>query len=1346
VSVNIIAELHPLRSGRVKLTVEAKTVAEIIRELNTGFPLRQARVSRNGEIVTDFATMAHDGDTLWIKFVPYGSAQDAGVGMKAGGWALAAIGLVTIIASSGSLAPLGVALIGSGIGMITGGAVLMNVQIPSFKDREKPENDPSIRGGKNQARPHGRIPVLFGQHRIYPDVAANPHTSIIDGRQYFTQLFCGGYKDCDINLGSIKLGETPLVDLSQTGNIDAILANRDSLVSMEILQDGEPSALYPYCVHEDMINAALKNEIDDGDGKKISGEIIRTTPDNTDTINVDIFLFNGIGKYNNEGDIGTAEVVVEASYKMAGRDVPFSPLGFFNGGSNTLSGAELKTKRYQIFQSVPRGQYTVKIERTTRDSADSKVIDEVYVGSIRSIKSTKYDEQTGQYFPVRPIRPGRQKDLTIIALRVMATDKFNGVVDSLNYIATSKLPVYSGPGSGALYWLAAGATRNPAAMLLHALRGDPAQQQVDTDDIDWASFENFYRWCEERGYACDAYLSESVTIAELLRMIGSTARADVLRIDSKITVVQDIERPSPMQLFTPKNTKSYSTAMFSADIPDAIALRYIDEDAGYAQTELTVYHTPDGNPPAAGGPETIQKNDLWGITNSVQARRIGMYNYACLKNRPFVHTIEVDIEYLLCNKGDRIQYAGDLALTGAVQGRIVEMLWSPSASRYVGIRLDEPVVSEPGKQYAVRIRRADGVILLKDIALVREPDEVYFTEPLMENDAPYRGDIYAFGIRGQEVIDLIITDIQPQADLSAVLTCVEYSPAIFDVDDPNFTLPEFENKITPVSGAIDSGVVGPARWRLFVTYHDSEREPPRPEGDGQGGGWHYAHTTPSLWQSSKTAESVDAGEWGPPVRIKGERGNTDTVAIHLTLSPQTKILKRDVNGNILADSLPFTVWAELFKWNYRIPPMEGTPRYPGGGGKLVDPMLGGFFPVEAGRGITFSLVGAPAGVTINNAGMITVAANAALGNKHRITVQAEYRGEVYSAPLDIQIEGRAGEAEYRGTVDTLAQGNPEVVILKGKDMGQFTAGQGDYVFAVAGGQVGAWVWKMGYVYQWTGFVWEERDPVKFTDLYMLCFKDGLEVPALTQDMGWFGAVFAARIVALKAFIEELEAQAIQVGNVIYGGARFGFENGILKDKGKHLDGFALDKNGLLRASNVNIKGHIEADTGTFSGTLQAATGDFTGHINATGGTFRGTLEAKYLSVIGEHHSGMNSVIARDNRVIDLYDEQQDWPLVVNVIKTLRIVGKGSCTVRVRARGYFTITAWGENGAVLYNTGAQQYTLIEDITFPDIPLDNEGITKIVLYGRLMTSPLTYFYNKEFEVWCEGDPGLFRYMSG
>ena len=95
-----------------------------------------------------------------------------------------------------------------------------------------------------------------------------------------------------------------------------------------------------------------------------------------------------------------------------------------------ISGSELKTKHYSVSRSgLTPASYTVKISRVTEDSTDTKVIDDVYVGSIRAAKN------------VPPVRSEVVPGLTLIELKIKATEKLNNVVDRLNFIAQSKLPV-----------------------------------------------------------------------------------------------------------------------------------------------------------------------------------------------------------------------------------------------------------------------------------------------------------------------------------------------------------------------------------------------------------------------------------------------------------------------------------------------------------------------------------------------------------------------------------------------------------------------------------------------------------------------------------------------------------------------------------------------------------------------------------------------------------------------------------------------------------------------------------------------------------------------------------------
>lgn len=68
------------------------------------------------------------------------------------------------------------------------------------------------------------------------------------------------------------------------------------------------------------------------------------------------------------------------------------------------------------------------------------------------------------------------------------------------------------------------------------------------------------------------------------------------------------------------------------------------------------------------------------------------------------------------------------------------------------------------------------------------------------------------------------------------------------------------------------GADGKDGMRVYITYHDSEEEPAVPTGDGTTNGWHTNATKDVVWISQKISESADTGEWGMPIRIKGEPG------------------------------------------------------------------------------------------------------------------------------------------------------------------------------------------------------------------------------------------------------------------------------------------------------------------------------------------------------------------------------------------------------------------------------------------------------------------------------------------
>jgi hypothetical protein len=242
--------------------------------------------------------------------------------------------------------------------------------------------------------------------------------------------------------------------------------------------------------------------------------------------------------------------------------------------------------------------------------------------------------------------------------------------------------------------------------------------------------------------------------------------------------------------------------------------------------------------------------------------------------------------------------------------------------------------------------------------------------------------------------------------------------------------------------------------------------------------------------------------------------------------------------------------------------------------------------------------------------------------------------------LFIQVKRHAGENLYLGTVDTLPEG-PEVTVLKGPVQGRVRAMESHYVLAVAGGTVGSRIWKAGYVYQWTGVKWEEREPSRYADLYMRCFADGLDAPGLAEDMGWFGALFCRMLWTQKAYIEALETRLIKLQN---GGA-------IQSANWPDGDGFYIDGgSGDVFFGNGMFRGHIEALSGTFRGRIEAEEGYFKNgnfaNIQISGNsTFEGSIKPT------------NGIFCSHSLVGALSVPQRAW---FNVFENIIPIGRSLC--------------------------------------------------------------------------------------
>lgn len=792
-SIRIVAKIHPFdASQRIELTRSPASLRAIYADLDCSLPIEHARFMINDRVATDPDEETEDGSLVCIVVVPGGgsSKEDVEAGGRKGIFGGAFLAVVGVIIA-GTFGWTGVGgffggmLIAAGVEMIVAsGAVILNAGslVNDNSPQDQIENAAYLRGSRNKTNLGGAAPLVLGRHRIAPHNGAAPYTEIVGNDQYLRQLFVVGQKDIEVEEGSWKIGDTPLSTYS--GQVE-ILAGSSSAPS-----------LFPNIVRETGVGREIRNLNDQG----ASGAIVITTPSKTQEIIVDI-LFNGLVKYGSKNEKQAASVEVRAEYKIAGQpDSAYRSLGTWANGQNVITDSTTKAKRLSIRRVMdnasPAGadwsalkQYDVRLSRVTADQTETSIVDKVYWGSLRAVEHS------------RPIAPAVQADLCIAALRIRSSGQLSGIVDQLSCVARLRARGYSGAGSGPTAWTV-GVTSNAASSYLYVLTSPAANPRPKTDaEIDWPAMEAWHSFCVQYGYEYNLVHDAEMDRDALLAQIAAAGRAIPVKVGAKFSVVIDRARPAPMQLITPRNSWDYSGSKSFADLPHALKLNFVNAAMDWQPDQTIVYN--DGyNFDGTGGRQAasrFQEVECRGVTSAAQAWKEGRYKLAAASLRCEAYNVSMDLEYLTAGLGDRVLFASDVILVGLGPARITDVVRVGSA--IVAIRVDEELDIEAGKSYAVTIRTSRGLVTVAVTAPVGVAQDLDLTVPIPDSNGVQIGDLLEFGEAGKVGIDAIVMDIDPRDDLTAVLTLVDYAPAIFDlIDDPALPIPE-HNPMISVPGS-----------------------------------------------------------------------------------------------------------------------------------------------------------------------------------------------------------------------------------------------------------------------------------------------------------------------------------------------------------------------------------------------------------------------------------------------------------------------------------------------------------------------------------------------------------------
>lgn len=658
---------------------------------------------------------------LWEKLIPRSGDQIIIRGLAYGGGgsskilrSVALIALVMtaaylpthwgLIAANGGLSAGGAAL---SAGIMIGGSMLINALLPppvptmaNFGGGQKYESSPtySISGGRNSMRLWEPMTLIFGEHKVVPDLGAKYFVERIGDDQYLNQLFHFGLQADSVELSDFKIGSTPLTHYKDVqtqvaganGKLTLFPGNVDTIEGFELKSGVKTSRTTADDVTSITVELAaqLFNVTDAGKFTDVEVEtrIQYRTVGSQKWIDAGEYgsryathywsLRNAKGRQleygstnfadHKEGDGVLAEDGFFRLYQWRWVEHPHAKGKPWRGvapdplletgllATTRLKGAKQTATYKSVTWSVPRGKYEIQVWKVSADIKDGngRKSNETAVSQILAFQVDDAD-YTGQ------LR---------MALRIKATSQLNGAIDQFSALAKANAPVWNGKTYEQQH------TRNPAWWFLFFALGRvrPKVGRVygaglTMDQIDTASINAWAAWCEEKGLTFNYVLDRKISGADMLRIIARCGRASPTWQSGKLGVVWDAATQPSVAMFGPFNIKSgtFKVHYINDNTPDEIILNFTNKDRDYQMDEVRV------KVPGATSSLNPLQLDLDGcVEASMAGREANLIAASQLWHRRRI-SWETDIEGWVASRGDVVELSHDLTVWG-YSGRLLD--------------------------------------------------------------------------------------------------------------------------------------------------------------------------------------------------------------------------------------------------------------------------------------------------------------------------------------------------------------------------------------------------------------------------------------------------------------------------------------------------------------------------------------------------------------------------------------------------------------------------------------------------------------------------------------------------
>jgi hypothetical protein len=366
----------------------------------------------------------------------------------------------------------------------------------------------------------------------------------------------------------------------------------------------------------------------------------------------------------------------------------------------------------------------------------------------------------------------------------------------MSCVVHQKIPVYD---AGTETWSAPTLNYNPAWVYAWLLRSCPALSvHVPDSHIDLASLSAFADFCTANEFEVRGVADARTTVRALLDEVLSCALGALSMRDGRYGVVFDDGSTLPTMVFTPLDSRGFSVSRMFSRLPHALKVRFRNPAAYWEIDEVLVlddgysYRGVDARGVASSDPEPTEFEtlELRMACDAFTAWRAGRFHLAQAKFRPNRYRWETDIANIGCCRGDVVHVAHDVTEWGTGWSRVVSLSAGALNGDAATLVLDERIVTDPALSYSVRLCRDD---LTSEVvaAVPHSPEtETFYLASLPTGINP--GDVAVLGQTDSETVKLLVTGVQPAADLAAAMTAVQYDARVapYWADPPEIIVSE----------------------------------------------------------------------------------------------------------------------------------------------------------------------------------------------------------------------------------------------------------------------------------------------------------------------------------------------------------------------------------------------------------------------------------------------------------------------------------------------------------------------------------------------------------------------------